>query len=167
MSLDILGQVSIAAPCEESWAGMTGGDRVRFCERCALHVYDLSALTREEAVELVTRTEGKMCARFFRREDGTMLTRDCPAGMTIRARRVALFGMFGSALAAIPAFAWIKAIFRGRQCGLDPAETRPVKAIEGWINPQPPYPLMGKIAIPIRTPAPAATPAPPHPKKNP
>ena len=27
---------------------MTGDDRVRFCGQCRLHVYDISALTRDE-----------------------------------------------------------------------------------------------------------------------
>jgi hypothetical protein len=38
---------------------------------------DLSALTRQQASDFVNHHEGRLCARFFERADGTLLTSDC------------------------------------------------------------------------------------------
>ena len=84
-----LDQVKVASPCPASWDAMTGDDRVRFCSQCSLHVYNLSALSREAAESLVTEKEGKMCVRFFQRADGTVITTDCPVGWAAVKRRLA------------------------------------------------------------------------------
>ena len=60
---------------------MSGDDRVRFCDLCNLHVYDISRLSRKEAEALITKTEGRICARVYRRTDGTVITKDCPVGL--------------------------------------------------------------------------------------
>lgn len=84
-----LARVRIAAPCEADWDEMRGDERVRFCQHCSLNVYNLSAMTRREATRLVTRTEGaRLCVRFYRRKDGTMLTQPCPIGLRALKRRV-------------------------------------------------------------------------------
>src|SRR5258708_6452212 len=83
-----LHDLRVAAPCSSSWEQMVGNDRVRFCESCALNVYNLSAMTAEEAERLVAKKEGRLCVRFFQREDGTVLTQDCPRGL-IALRRAA------------------------------------------------------------------------------
>jgi hypothetical protein len=84
-----LARVRVAAPCKADWDEMRGGDRVRFCHRCSLNVYNLSEMTRREAERLVTRTEGeRLCVRFYRRKDGTVLTRPCPVGLRALKRRV-------------------------------------------------------------------------------
>lgn len=59
---------------------MEGDDRVRFCPECELNVYNLSAMTEEQALALVQEREGRLCVRFYQREDGTVLTSDCPVG---------------------------------------------------------------------------------------
>ena len=82
-------QVRIATPCPISWEQMTGDNRVRFCDHCQLNVYNLSALSRVEAEKLIASTEGRLCARLFRRVDGTVLTEDCPVGLRVLRRRVA------------------------------------------------------------------------------
>jgi hypothetical protein len=46
-------------------------------------VHDVSELTRDEAVTLVTGGEAAPCLRLFRRPDGRVMTRDC---MTRRER---------------------------------------------------------------------------------
>ena len=81
-----LGVVSVASPCTQSWESMLGNERVRHCGQCDKNVYTLDTLTPEEVRQLVVRTEGKICWRFFVRKDGTVLTRDCPSGIR-RARR--------------------------------------------------------------------------------
>jgi len=82
-------RLRIATPCPMSWAQMTGDDRVRFCDQCHLNVYNISELTRIEAEALIAASEGRLCARLFRRADGTILTKDCPVGLRALRRRVA------------------------------------------------------------------------------
>ncbi len=86
-SLDILSHVRVASPCPASWSSMAGDERVRFCDQCHLHVYNLSAMTREDAARLVLEREGRLCVRFYQRADGTMLTQDCPRGWRLAKRR--------------------------------------------------------------------------------
>jgi hypothetical protein len=83
----MLDRISIATPCKASWEEMRGDERVRFCDACELNVYNLSAMTATEATALVARSEGHLCTRFFRRDDGTVLTRDCPVGLAARVGR--------------------------------------------------------------------------------
>jgi hypothetical protein len=59
---------------------MRGDDRIRFCARCRLNVYDLSAMDEAEIEELASREGHPPCVRFFMRADGTVLSRDCPVG---------------------------------------------------------------------------------------
>ncbi|HEX8887633.1 MAG TPA: carboxypeptidase-like regulatory domain-containing protein [Pyrinomonadaceae bacterium] len=67
---------------------MSGDDRMRFCNQCNLHVYNISAMTREQVAALITGAEGRICARLYRRADGTVLTKDCPVGLRALRRRV-------------------------------------------------------------------------------
>lgn len=91
-----LGVLRVATPCARDWEKMTGDARARFCADCRLTVYNLSALTTDEARELIREKEGRLCVRFFHRADGTVITRDCPVGIA-RSRRL-IAG--GSALVA-------------------------------------------------------------------
>lgn len=81
MNLDAL---SVATPCPANWEEMVGDERVRFCNSCQLNVYHLSGMTRLEAETLVQEKEGKLCVRYYRRADGTILTKDCPVGLSVR-----------------------------------------------------------------------------------
>lgn len=76
------------------WDDMQGDARARFCASCRLHVYDLSEMSRKEAERLVFKTEGRVCVRFFRRDDGTILTRDCPVGLAAARARLARLAAF-------------------------------------------------------------------------
>ena len=78
-----LSNVKVAAPCPADWRSMYGNDRVRFCSQCRLNVYNLSAMTRPEAERLIMQTEGRLCVRFYRRADGTILTQNCPVGLRV------------------------------------------------------------------------------------
>lgn len=84
---DPLAHVRVAAPCTASWEGMSGNESVRFCAQCSLNVYNLSGMTRKEAETLVTNSEGRLCVRFYRRADGTILTGNCPVGLRALKRR--------------------------------------------------------------------------------
>jgi hypothetical protein len=97
----VLDELRVAAPCPADWNEMTGDTRVRFCARCRLNVYDLSAMTRVEAEALVREREGRLCVRFFRRSDGTMLTRDCPVGVRRRRLRQRLWARAAAAGASL------------------------------------------------------------------
>jgi hypothetical protein len=84
-----LDDVQVASPCTADWDKMVGDDRKRFCESCGESVYNVSALTRQEAEGLVGRTDG-VCIRFFRRTDGTVMTTDCPVGKRrVRLKQIA------------------------------------------------------------------------------
>ena len=96
---DLLARVRVASPCPADWEGMEGDERVRFCRLCDLKVYNLSEMTRAEAEALVARTEGRLCARLYRRADGTVLTKDCPRGL--RAVRLRASRAAGAAFAAL------------------------------------------------------------------
>ena len=82
-----LTNVSVAVPCPADWDSMIGGDRVRFCSQCQLNVYNLSAMSRFEAESLIVRTEGRLCVRFYRRKDGSILTDNCSVGLGALKRR--------------------------------------------------------------------------------
>lgn len=100
LSLDV---IDIRTPCTTSWDAMRGDDRVRFCDQCRLNVYDLSAMTREAATKLVQEREGRLCVRFYRRTDGTVLTADGCGRVRAaarRAKRVAV-AMAGALFAAV------------------------------------------------------------------
>jgi hypothetical protein len=86
--IQTLEELYIANPCKASWEEMTGNDRVRFCHLCNLNVYHLSGMKKKEALDLVQNAEGRLCIRFFRRADGTVLTQDCPVGLRFLKRKL-------------------------------------------------------------------------------
>jgi hypothetical protein len=72
----VLEHIRVASPCNEDWDAMDGNDEVRFCSHCRRSVHNLSAMTRERALELVARSEGRLCVRYVRRNDGSVATTD-------------------------------------------------------------------------------------------
>ena len=106
---DLLGEVRIASPCPAKWNEMEGDDRSRFCWECRRSVYNLSDMTRTEAETFVREATGRVCVRFYRRPDGTMLTRDCPVGReaVLRAvRRRLAATLSGGCVAVLSLWAW-------------------------------------------------------------
>ena len=83
-----LDNIRIAAPCSSDWNQMIGDERVRFCQQCSLNVYNLSSMTRREAESLISNAEGRLCVRYYRRQDGTILTANCPVGLRAIKRRL-------------------------------------------------------------------------------
>jgi hypothetical protein len=81
--VDVLDSITIPVACPVSWDAMHGDRRTRFCDQCSQNVHDVSELTREEAVQLVSGSEKLPCVRLFRRPDGRVMTADC---MTRRER---------------------------------------------------------------------------------
>lgn len=84
---NMLEHVRVAAPCPADWEQMRGTEQVRFCEQCSLNVYNLSDMTRKDAETLIMKTEGRLCVRFYRRADGTIITSNCPVGLAAIRRR--------------------------------------------------------------------------------
>lgn len=121
-----LDDLKIASPCAVSWDAMTGDERARSCAQCKLRVYNLSAMTRPEAERLIAEKEGRLCVRFYRRADGTVLTQDCPVGL--RAVRLRLLRMGG----AVAAMAGVLAASIGLRLRVAP--------------PEPPRPVLGGIS---------------------
>ncbi len=81
--------ISVAAPCSADWGKMVGNDQVRFCQECKLNVYNLSSMTQYQAEDLIRKTEGRLCVRYFRRTDGTILTQNCPTGLQALKKKAA------------------------------------------------------------------------------
>ena len=125
-----LDDIRIASPCKSDWNQMYGDERRRFCADCKLNVYNLSGMTRDEAERLVMNSEGRLCVRFFRRKDGTILTQDCPVGWRAikrRASRVvvamssAVFAFFAGLLSirAVDSAIWLMPIGEVEQPGAE------------------------------------------------
>lgn len=94
-----LDSIKIASPCSANWDEMYGDDRKRFCSECKLNVYNLSGMTPDEAENFLINSEGRVCVKFYRRRDGSVLTKDCPVGWQAVKKRVsqtasALFSMY-------------------------------------------------------------------------
>ena len=83
-----LENIKIASPCEADWNEMIGNERRRFCGECQLNVYNLSGMSRDDAENLLLNSEGRVCVRFYKRADGTVLTKDCPVGWRALKQRV-------------------------------------------------------------------------------
>lgn len=97
--MDAALKIKIASPCKASWENMSGDERVRHCGACKLNVYDISAMTADQALTLIRGTEGQLCVRLHARPDGRVITRNCPVGWRARLRRRAawLTTMMGAA----------------------------------------------------------------------
>jgi hypothetical protein len=92
--LPVLPNIRVATPCSADWNAMTGDERVRACASCNKNVYNVSALTREEAEALILEKEGALCVRYYQRKDGTILLKDCSIGIRQkRKRRVVAAGV--------------------------------------------------------------------------
>ena len=100
-----LANVRVASPCPANWDEMVGDERKRFCGQCKLNVYNLSGMPRDEAENLLLNAEGRLCVRFYRRADGTVLTQDCPVGWKALKRKVSR--------TATAAFSFVVGLFGG------------------------------------------------------
>ena len=156
-SLPMLDQVKVASPCNADWNQMQGDDKSRYCGKCEKNVYNLSAMTKEDAELLILEKEGNLCIRLYRRTDGTVLTEDCPVG--VRRKRLRLLGVVaiaGGAMATAAGFA-ASMLTQGK-----PAN--PVAVEMGAPPPQPPPHVQGEAVMgDMAEEPPSAVPAPPPP----
>jgi hypothetical protein len=129
-SLDV---IDVASPCEAPWEAMRGDAKVRFCADCKLNVYNLSEMSRGEATQLVQQNEGRLCVRFYRRSDGTVLTRDCPVGLRAIRRRVARSLTAIAALGVFLCGGWLMARPKTNNAGC--TGNSPISKLAEWIEP--------------------------------
>ena len=89
-----LEDIRIASPCPASWNEMYGDEKSRFCNICSKNVYNISAMTRPEAQLFINKMDGGFCGLLYMRKDGTVLTADCPVGLSalrkLIAKRIAM-----------------------------------------------------------------------------
>lgn len=107
----VLKSIRIATPCRADWDDMRGDARVRFCGKCEMNVYNLSAMTRAEGEALVREKEGRLCVRLHQRADGTVITSDCPVGLRRARLRARLWASISGAAASV---ALLLGLFAGR-----------------------------------------------------
>jgi hypothetical protein len=156
-----LDDLKIASPCSASWNEMYGSDRKRFCGECKLNVYNLSGMTRDEAESLLVNSEGSLCIRYYRRSDGTVLTKDCPVGWAKVCHRLSAYATAALSLlltflagmitvsvirkAALPNRS-VPRIFDGRApeqiMGAIAVSPNASKRID-------PQPMMGNVSVPV------------------
>lgn len=66
----------IVKPCSESWDRMQGDERRRFCEKCGLHVHNLSAMSARQRDRFVRNREAKDCVAYVAVADSRILVPD-------------------------------------------------------------------------------------------
>ncbi len=138
-----LNNIRVASPCSANWDEMYGNNQQRHCGECKMNVYNLSEMSKQEAESLIMNAEGRLCARFYRRADGTVITKDCPVGWKAFKKSMSRFWTAAASI-VITAASGI-----GISNYLTKKEKEPV--IMGAIAVETPHtnvkqPLMGKIA---------------------
>ena len=133
----------ISSPCPESWEKMAGNDRIRYCGRCNLNVYNLAVMSREEVEGLVKKTNGQLCGRLYMRGDRTATLRDCNG---VRRHRWVRRAVAVAVLLVLAAVSWMLRRIEEPSRSIHPPLIRKVL---NWIKPEaePPM-LMGKVAAP-------------------
>lgn len=154
-ALPLLESIKIASPCTASWDEMKGDERVRYCGHCEKNVYNLSGMERDEAEKLVRERSTEICVRLYQRQDGTVITADCPVGVRRKRRRrlfAATAAAVGSGLAAYPMFA--HTVHQGevdmRMGGMAidaPEPPAPPRAVEAPPPAEPQQVTMGRMPL--------------------
>jgi hypothetical protein len=151
-----LEEIRIAEPCNADWERMAGDERVRFCDGCRKNVYNLSAMNRTEAEDLVREMEGRLCVRFYQRRDGTVLTDNCPVGVR-KARAWLSMQLAGIAATCATLFALLPANHPAAMGNPVQRELAPFRVLNQEQRleicgtpptPAPPPPMMGEMASP-------------------
>ena len=161
----------IAAPCHESWVGMTPDGRGRHCARCAKTVVDVTAMTPSAGRAFVA---AELPKRLARGEHVCVRAHADTRGRLLRpgVRRYLLTNGLAAVLAMTLAGCGSEpsVITGGVEPKTQPAQAAPTSApLMGTPAPVPPpeeSPMMGSMAPPLRgevapvvEPEPAAVPA--------
>jgi hypothetical protein len=149
--------IRVALPCEFDWDAMAGDDRSRFCPGCAKYVYNLSAMTVDEAKRLVEDKQGDLCVGFYRRADGTVMTADCPRALRRRQKRRTVAVVLAGTSFVAGAVGTLEAASRQRRAMVEECGRRvETRFLIKWPDPPPDPPekrawTMG-VAAPARKP---------------
>jgi hypothetical protein len=141
-----LAELHVANPCPADWEKMIGGnDRVRHCPTCQREVYNLSAMNSQNAEEVLKRKEqGRVCVRFARRADGTVITQESQPQGSGTARKVLLLIVALLGLFVLSSFlGWPDATEKpgSRQDLIEHLrQHEPLKTVLNWLWPPPPPP---------------------------
>ena len=123
---------------------MYGDDRRRFCGECQMNVYNLSEMSRGEAESFLVNAEGRLCVRYYRRRDGSVVTADCPVGWRALKRRVSQVGTAAFSV-AVGFFAGLAGI-RATESFISILPTGDVPAIETKGSElAEPFPIIGEV----------------------
>lgn len=76
-----LKEIKIASPCHVTLDKMEDRGKCFYCNDCKLNVYHFSNLNSAEIAILLNENNEKLCIGMFKREDGTVITKDCPLGL--------------------------------------------------------------------------------------
>lgn len=87
---EIVQKVEIKSPCQVNWDSMEGDAKVRFCSQCNLNVFNISEMSTTEAAAVVSQEGGRPCVYLRRRDDGTVITQNCPVALRAARDRVGL-----------------------------------------------------------------------------
>ena len=98
---DQLFAIKLSYKCPLKFKDMKGSERVRHCKACKKSVFNISDMTRQEAIELISAKEGDLCVTYYQRHDGTVVTRDCTSALGVYRVRIRhnLFAILNAALA--------------------------------------------------------------------
>jgi len=99
---------------------MTGDERARFCKLCKLNVYNLSGMMKAEAEELIQAKEGRLCVRYIKRADGTVLTKDCGPVRAQRMRRAVAITITAALTLIVNAALWFERRSQGNALTAQP-----------------------------------------------
>jgi hypothetical protein len=143
-----LNNVRVAVPCSADWDQMIGNDRARFCSQCNLNVYNLSSMSRSEAEHFISTGEGRICIRYYRRRDGSIITRNCPVGLQAIKRRMSAVAR--AVCSAVLTFLTAVGLYET----LGPIFTQPQRYMGGMMVerelPPPPTPAPVETIIPLQ-----------------
>jgi len=80
-------EIKMASTCDMAWDELAGDNAKRFCSQCNKHVFNVSNMSGEQAIDFLIQENGKACIMFYSRRDGTVLSADCPVGVQKRYAR--------------------------------------------------------------------------------
>src|SRR5436309_13405991 len=109
-------------------------------------------MTKRDAEHLIAETEGRLCIRYYRRTDGTILTKNCPVGLRALKRRLSRVAA-ATASAVLSFLAGILAVTGLKESSLIPAMTKGAminiekpKVVPTTGTYGSPQPMMGVVA---------------------
>ncbi len=149
-SLNLLHNARIASPCPARWEEMNGDDRVRFCDRCEKHVYNLVDMEPDAAAALVREKNGDLCARAYQRADGTLLMGNCPVGLAAVRRRIRwLMGGIAAGLGLVVSAGAALGIRLPSPINRKLSGMEPFSRLAAWFAPPPPapVPMRGRVIM--------------------